>query len=358
MKSFVLVSTLICTLLGVGCGSAAGVEGKESNEDKYILDLRNTKQGDNENILSMEIMSVAPRLIIDRYKDSFEDADAAIYLRFKNKIDEETQLPCWQPSGGKGSKLALVDVAPQVQLKVNKVPSDFGCDLATLQYNWSDVDGNIVKSGTKCLSSEYVKIPPKGEGLIVAPIKLPQKSGSYTLSVVFDNRNLDLASHGYGNRLINQRIGTITRRPWSYVALTASCNVDISSRGAFKQMFENSESVTLCRFLGLDKFHDKTPSKIPVGSFRIVEFLKGPPFSAPLPVRLWNRSSSADGSNNKNLPSASIPEKGSIWIIVIPNAVPIDGCFETFNGTDGIIEATSDVIEQFHEIAKGSPSKR
>lgn len=345
---------LALTLIACSTHTCIGAESNEStsntHSDKYVIHLgKSPSVVETPGTISMVIKSVTPRLKIGDFKQSFEDADAAILLTFKSTSDSGASLPLWQSSGGKASRQLLKNYSPMVQLKANKVPSEFGCEFASLRYSWRNPSGSVVSTGTKCLCAENVEIPPNGEGYFAAPIRLPSTIGKFELSVEFDNRNLETASQGYNNRLINRRIGEL--RPWTYVTLTTACNVEITSEVSLRQMFEGSESVTVCRYKNLQSIYREN-SAPPVGLFQIEEYLKGPPFSTFLPIQFGNGSGTTEVASKHKFSTTNIPEKGSKWIIAIPNAVPVNGCFETFNGSEGIIEATDENLRSFQEIAR------
>jgi hypothetical protein len=112
-----------------------------------------------------------------------------------------------------------------------------------------------------------------------------------------------------------------------------------------------SESILVCEYLGYEK-GNITYFKPPRANFRIKEYLKGPPLNPSLPVRFefHDVTGGTKPEGWKFDEATMMPKKGSKWIIFIPNAVPIDGSFETYHGSFGRQEYTDENLDKILKI--------
>ncbi len=126
---------------------------------------------------------------------------------------------------------------------------------------------------------------------------------------------------------------------------------DSSTYGLTLDNAFTSEAILVCEYKGYEHEGMITYFKPPRANYHIEEFLKGPPLNKSLPVRYEfhekvNQPKPADWKFSESL----MPAKGSKWIIFIPNAVPIDGMFETYHGSFGRLEYNEDNLDKVLKI--------
>src|SRR5262249_8392685 len=151
------------------------------------------------------------------------------------------------------------------------------------------------------------------------PMKLPNSFGDFELTVTVDNRHLLMATKGYNNRLINQVVRVSKDKSDDaafttpkYVCLTATARISVApsarvKSSSFREIWDNSESVTIARYLRCDNIKDGSWFKPPIGYFRIEEFLKGPPFGCDLPIRLEFERSGKSAPPYWKFPESMLP---------------------------------------------------
>ena len=125
-------------------------------------------------------------------------------------------------------------------------------------------------------------------------------------------------------------------------------DVDLNVKTAFLK----SESILVCEYNGFEKDGFISYYRPPKAKFRIIEFLKGPPLNKSLPVRyeFHDKTNKKKPKDWKFDAKKLMPKKGSKWIIFIPNAVPVDGMFETYHGSYGRMAYNGDSIDQVLQI--------
>lgn len=113
-----------------------------------------------------------------------------------------------------------------------------------------------------------------------------------------------------------------------------------------------SESIVVAEYVGMDKTDNVTYFKPPRANYRIKEYLKGPPLNPFLPIRyeFHDVTGGTKPEGWKFDEASMMPKKGSKWIIFIPNAVPIDGSFETYHGNFGRQEYTDENLDKILKI--------
>ncbi|MBX9693142.1 MAG: tetratricopeptide repeat protein, partial [Cyanobacteria bacterium] len=126
----------------------------------------------------------------------------------------------------------------------------------------------------------------------------------------------------------------------------ASSKYGLTLENAFQ-----SEAILVCEYKGYEHEGVVTYFKPPQANYRIVEYLKGPPLNKSLPVRFeFHEKVGQPKPANWKFNDSMMPAKGSKWIIFIPNAVPIDGMFETYHGSYGRLEYTEDNLDKILKI--------
>lgn len=109
-----------------------------------------------------------------------------------------------------------------------------------------------------------------------------------------------------------------------------------------------SESVVVARYLGYnhkDKISYKTP---PVATYRVCVFLQGPPCGANgLRVKYsFGDDTVATLQSRWTFKPSMMPKKNSLWILFIPNVVPLPGgVTETFRGALGRMAFTKETAQ-------------
>ena len=125
-------------------------------------------------------------------------------------------------------------------------------------------------------------------------------------------------------------------------------DVDLNIKAAFLK----SEAILVAEYQGFEKDGLISYYKPPKAKFKIIEFLKGPPLNKALPIRyeFHDKTNKGKPEGWKFDPKTTMPEKGSKWIIFIPNAVPVDGMFETYHGSYGRMAYNSDSIDKVLKV--------
>lgn len=125
-------------------------------------------------------------------------------------------------------------------------------------------------------------------------------------------------------------------------------DVDLNVKAAFLK----SESILVCVYKGFEKDKFVSFYRPPKAKYKIIEYLKGPPLNKHLPVR-YEFHDKTDKGKPKGWEfkgRKSMPKVGSKWIIFIPNAVPVDGMFETYHGSYGRMAYDGDSIDRVLRI--------
>ncbi|MBS1994024.1 MAG: hypothetical protein JSS83_26110 [Cyanobacteria bacterium SZAS LIN-3] len=106
-----------------------------------------------------------------------------------------------------------------------------------------------------------------------------------------------------------------------------------------------SEWIGVCEYRGYQApknqkilFHNP-----PTANFYWTEWIKGPPLNHHLPVKFkFYEYDGAPMPAGWTFGPDKMPKIGSKWIIFIPNAVPVEGGFDTYKGSFGRQEATDE----------------
>lgn len=120
------------------------------------------------------------------------------------------------------------------------------------------------------------------------------------------------------------------------------------------------ESVVLGEYLG---YQEKKIMgfRTRVASFRPVVILKGPPFGKDIRIKfeLQNNDNASNSGRTEPHPS-KMPSKGSYWILLVRQAVPVDGVYETLDGAHGLLPYSGEgLTELLQEIeARGARYQR
>ncbi|MBP9092650.1 hypothetical protein KBI23_16630 [bacterium] len=102
------------------------------------------------------------------------------------------------------------------------------------------------------------------------------------------------------------------------VNLTSPAQAEIENR-------YDSESIGVFEYIGCEHKNWANPVK---AKFRPIKMLKGPRYGRDISIHY--------GFHPKNT-KYSMPNRGSMWILFIPVAIPTAGMFETFHGSEGRI---------------------
>jgi tetratricopeptide (TPR) repeat protein len=106
----------------------------------------------------------------------------------------------------------------------------------------------------------------------------------------------------------------------------------------YETAFAQCENIVVAEFNSYDKGKPITYYTPPKANYRIVEYLKGAPFNKALPIKYEFHEKIVGEEKPKDWKfdeAKMMPQKGSKWILFIPNAVPLDGMLETFHGSYG-----------------------
>jgi tetratricopeptide (TPR) repeat protein len=130
----------------------------------------------------------------------------------------------------------------------------------------------------------------------------------------------------------------------------------------FKLSFLNashSECILLAEYLDYQHSPDIQFFHPPIANYHINKILKGPPLNKDLPIRyeFYDRQSSSGPPPGWKFGKDKMPEKGSVWIIFIRNALPRDGAFDTYEGSYGRQPATEENLNQIYALLENSANR-
>ena len=113
-----------------------------------------------------------------------------------------------------------------------------------------------------------------------------------------------------------------------------------------------SECIVIAEYKGYEKDDMVTFYNPPKAIYRIEESLKGHDMNKTLPIRyeFHDKTNKPKPEGWKFDEKEMMPEKGSKWIIFIPNAIPVDGQFETYHGSYGRLEYNEDNYDKVLRI--------
>lgn len=117
--------------------------------------------------------------------------------------------------------------------------------------------------------------------------------------------------------------------------------------------------IGIAQYKGYEHADSATHEHPPLATFWITRTLKGPPFGVrKLPVHyVWDEKARQLRPSTLKSDDSIMPRKDSWWIIFLPDAVPHDGGFETFNGADGRLQFSEENLDGVLDgIEKVEPS--
>ncbi|MDZ4836901.1 MAG: tetratricopeptide repeat protein [Candidatus Melainabacteria bacterium] len=155
--------------------------------------------------------------------------------------------------------------------------------------------------------------------------------------------------------------GTIVayKEPEKYVAPERSGKLEASEVHehsstkslTFLNAWMKCEGVFVAEYKGYEHEGPISFFKPPQANFAIKEYLKGPPLSRTFPVKFeFHSKLGEERPKDWKFSDALMPKKGQLYLIFVPNCVPIDGKFETFHGSYGIQEYSDKTIDEIHKI--------
>lgn len=117
-----------------------------------------------------------------------------------------------------------------------------------------------------------------------------------------------------------------------------------------EKAFFDCESVVVCEYKDYDKVRKISIENPPLARFQCNKYFKGSKYSRWVPVRYRLNDKSNESGKRWKFSESMMPSVGSEYIIFIVDAVPVDGAFETWNGSKGIVPASEENIQQLMEI--------
>jgi len=123
-------------------------------------------------------------------------------------------------------------------------------------------------------------------------------------------------------------------------------NRDKSKAGSdYVNAWLGSEWIGICEYRGYEKPKNGPIlfNNPPTANFYWTEWIKGPPLNRHVPIKykFYEHDGMTKPEGWKFGPD-KMPAVGSKWIIFIPNAIPVEGGFDTYKGSYGRQEATDD----------------
>ncbi|MBU6450647.1 MAG: hypothetical protein KGS72_02635 [Cyanobacteria bacterium REEB67] len=119
----------------------------------------------------------------------------------------------------------------------------------------------------------------------------------------------------------------------------------------YENAFRASEWIGICEYKGYEKKPGLGFYNPPTANFSRLECLKGPPLATALPVHFkFYDVAGAKPPEGWKFGDDKMPAKGSQWIIFIPNAVPVNGAFDTYKGDYGRQPATEENLGEIRRI--------
>ena len=104
-----------------------------------------------------------------------------------------------------------------------------------------------------------------------------------------------------------------------------------------KNAFQRSEKIIIAEYKGYEDDGSVSYYAPPKAIYKRVEMLKGAKVNPTFFVRYeFHAKVNQPKPKGWKFKPSMMPEKGSKWIIYIPNAIPIDGMYESYHGSYGI----------------------
>ena len=124
-----------------------------------------------------------------------------------------------------------------------------------------------------------------------------------------------------------------------------------------EKMYENCQLVFIGEYKSFETLKESSNSNTSVVSYRYKDVLKGP-WLGSIPRVLYKLPiSGSDDSTRINFKDTLLPKKNSKWIIFVQKIEPIDGPWQTYAVSKGIIEHTFENEELF-KLAIANYKKR
>lgn len=119
-----------------------------------------------------------------------------------------------------------------------------------------------------------------------------------------------------------------------------------------KAAYLRSECIVIAEYKGFEQEGMVSFYRPPKANYRIEEVLKGHDMNKSLPIRFefHDKTNKPKPKDWKFDEKTTMPEKGSKWIIFIPNAIPVDGMFETYHGSYGRLAFNEDNYDKVLRI--------
>ena len=119
----------------------------------------------------------------------------------------------------------------------------------------------------------------------------------------------------------------------------------------YENAFRMSEWIGICEYKNYEKKDGLGFYNPPTANYSRLECLKGPPLATSLPVHFkFYDVAGAKPPDGWKFGDDKMPTKGSKWIIFIPNAVPVNGAFDTYKGDYGRQPATEENVGEIRRI--------
>lgn len=120
----------------------------------------------------------------------------------------------------------------------------------------------------------------------------------------------------------------------------------------YKNMFQRSEKILIARY---DRYEDDGSISYfapPKAIFKVEEILKGSKLNPTIYIRFefHNKLHGVRKPKGWKFDPSMMPKKGSKWLIFIPNAIPVDGMYETYKGKFGIQPFNEDNYDKIMRI--------
>lgn len=112
------------------------------------------------------------------------------------------------------------------------------------------------------------------------------------------------------------------------------------------------ESVVVGEYKCCDKRREISIKNPPLARFQCNKYFKGPKYSTWVPAHYRLDDKLSESGKRWKFSESMMPRLGTEHIIFIEYAVPVDGAFETWNGSKGIVPASEENIKQLMEILK------
>ena len=112
-------------------------------------------------------------------------------------------------------------------------------------------------------------------------------------------------------------------------------------------MTQAVEVVVVARYVDCETQGKVDFQNPPTAIYQACVWLKGSKYGGKLAVRhLFSEDLSAKTPKNWSFRKSMMPRKNSLWLLYIPNAVPLPGIgFDTYKGIQGRVSCTKAVVE-------------